>query len=286
MSIIKAILQAIGQAIAWVIPISESGHSAVFHDFSARYTNACSQLTGVIHIGIAIGIVIAFYKMFLQLSKTFFTEWADLFRNRRIEMKETSSRRSFMYMTILSFVPMIFYAIPAGKYGNVYGIFHRMSYNGNVLGEGLCMALLGALLFVVSTMLNKNFNPLPKWAQALIIGIIAFLAVPTAGCSVVGGIFCIGILVGMSDKYAIRYSMVISVMVLLVTGIVEICVGVTTVTFLQVIFALVFSAAAAFLAVKVLVYVVNKNYLKYVAVYDISVGLICFVVGIFQIMVK
>lgn len=286
MSIIKAILQAIGQAIAWVIPISESGHSAVFHDFSARYTNACSQLTGIIHIGIAIGIIVAFYKMFLHLGKTFFTEWSDLFRNRRIEIKATSSRRCFMYMTILSFVPMILYAIPAGKYGNVYGIFHRMSYNGNVLGEGLCMALLGALLFVVSAMLNKKFNPLPKWAQALIIGIIAFLAVPTAGCSIVGGVFCVGVLVGLSDKYALRYSMVISVMVLLVTGIVEICVGVTTVTVLQVIFALVFSVAATFIAVKVLVYVVNKNYLKYIAVYDISVGLICFVVGIFQILVK
>lgn len=286
MSIIKAILQAIGQAIAWVIPISESGHSAVFHDFSARYTNACSQLTGVIHIGIAIGIIVAFYKLFLQLGKTFFTEWADLFRNRIIELKETSPRRSFMYMTLLSFLPMILYAVPAGKYGNLYSVFHRMSYNGNVLGEGLCMALLGALLFIVSTMLNKKFNPLPKWAQALIIGIIAFLAVPTAGCSVVGGVFCIGFLVGLSDKYALRYSMVVSVIVLLVTGIIEICVGVTTVTFLQVIFALIFSVAVTFLAVKVFVYIVNKNFLKYIAVYDISVGLICFVVGIFQIMVK
>lgn len=189
-------------------------------------------------------------------------------------------------MTLLSFLPMILYAVPAGKYGNLYSVFHRMSYNGNVLGEGLCMALLGALLFIVSTMLNKKFNPLPKWAQALIIGIIAFLAVPTAGCSVVGGVFCIGFLVGLSDKYALRYSMVVSVIVLLVTGIIEICVGVTTVTFLQVIFALIFSVAVTFLAVKVFVYIVNKNFLKYIAVYDISVGLICFVVGIFQIMVK
>lgn len=285
MSIIKAIFQAIGQAIAWIIPISESGHSAIFHDFSGRYTNACSQLTGIVHIGIAIGIIIALYKLFFQLFKTFFGEWNDLF-HKRIKLKPTSSGRSFMYMTILSFVPLIFYLIPAGKFGNLFSVFHRASYNGNLLGEGLCMALLGALLIVVSTMLNKRFNPLPKWCQALIIGIIAFLAIPTAGCSLVGGVFCIGILVGMSDKYALRYSMVMSVMVLIVTGIIEICVGVTTVSVLQVIFALVFSSGTAFIAVKVLIFILRKNYLKYIAVYDISVGFICFITGIFEILVK
>lgn len=286
MSIIKAVIQAVLQAIAWVIPISESGHSAIFHDFSSRYTNACSQLTGVIHIGIAIGITAAFYKLFIQLFKTFFNEWADLFRNKKIELKATNSRRSFMYMTLLSFLPMIFYLIPTGKYGNVYSLFHRGSYNGNVLGEGLCMALLGALLLVTSSIIGKKLNPLPKWLQALVLGVIVFLALPSAGCSVIGGILCVGILVGLSDKYALRYSAVISVMVLLVTGVIEICIGVTTVTFMQVVFALIFSVATAYLAVKVLIYIIKQNQLKYIAVYDISVGLICFVIGFFQILAK
>lgn len=285
MSILKAIFQAIGQAIAWIIPISESGHSAIFHDFSGRFTNACSQLTGVIHIGIAIGIIAALYKLFLKLFLTFFGEWNDLF-HKRIVLKPTTSGRSFMYMTMLSFVPLILYLIPAGKYGNMYFVFHRASYDGNLLGEGLCMALLGALLVVVSSMLNKRFNPLPKWSQALILGVITFLAIPTAGCSLVGGVLCIGVLIGMSDKYALRYSMVMSVMVLIVTGIIEICVGVTTVTFFQVVFALIFSALTAFFAVKMLLFILKKNYLKYIAVYDISVGAVCFIIGIFEVLVK
>ena len=64
MWILTAIFQAIGQAFTWVFPVSESGHSVIFHNFSGRFTNACSQLTGVIHIGIAIGLFIAFYKLF------------------------------------------------------------------------------------------------------------------------------------------------------------------------------------------------------------------------------
>ncbi|MDE6125052.1 MAG: undecaprenyl-diphosphate phosphatase, partial [Eubacterium sp.] len=71
MSIITAIFQAIGQALTFIFPISESGHSAVFHDFSSRYSGSCSELTGLIHIGIAIGIIAAFYKVFISLIMEF-----------------------------------------------------------------------------------------------------------------------------------------------------------------------------------------------------------------------
>lgn len=285
MSILTAIFQAIGQAIAWILPISESGHSAVFHDFSARYTNACSQLTGVIHIGIAIGIIAAFYKLFIRLAVNFFSSFNELF-HKRLNIKSPSPQRKFMYMTILSFTLMIFYLIPVGRYGNVFMVFHRTTFNGTLLGEGICMALTGILLFVTSSMLGKKHNPLPPWAQALVIGVIAFLAIPTSGCSLVAGIFCLGVIVGMSDKYALRYSMVMSVMVLLVAGVTELVIAVTSVSVVQAIISLVISALVSFFAVKVLIFVIKKNYLKQIAIYDFALGAICLVIGIFEIVVK
>ena len=86
MWILTAIFQAIGQAFTWVFPVSESGHSVIFHNFSGRFTNACSQLTGVIHIGIAIGLFIAFYKLFISLFKNFFATWNDIF-HKRLDLK-------------------------------------------------------------------------------------------------------------------------------------------------------------------------------------------------------
>ena len=65
--------------MSWVLPVSESGHSVIFHNFSGRFSNACSQLTGVVHIGIAIGLVIAFYKLFVNLFKNFFGTFDDIF---------------------------------------------------------------------------------------------------------------------------------------------------------------------------------------------------------------
>lgn len=285
MSAIKSIFQALLQALTWIFPISESGHSAIFHDLSGRYTNACSQLTGVIHIGIAVGIFVAFFKLFAGLFKNFFGGWNDLF-HKRLDVKNASSQRKFMFMTVFSFVFFLLYLIPTGKYGNVFQMFHRTSYNGNLLGEGICFALTGALIIVVASLVNKNTKRIPELAQAAVIGLIAFLALPFAGCSFVFGVYAAVILLGMSEKYALRYSMVLSVPVLITAGIIEICTAVTPVGVAAGIIGFIISCAVSFFAVKLFVFVIKNKALKYFAYYDIAIGLIIAVIGIFEIVIK
>ena len=181
---------------------------------------------------------------------------------------------------------MMIYLIPAGKYGNVYQVFHRTSYDNTLLGEGICIALTGVLLIVAESMLDKKNKSLAPVLQALIIGVIAFLAIPSAGCSLVAGVFCVAVLVGMSDKYAVRYSMVLSSMVLLVMGIIELCTAVTKINIISAIIGLVISAVITFFAVKILLFVIKNKALKYFAWYDITLGIICFVIGIFEIVIK
>lgn len=269
-----------------MLPVSESGHSIIFHNFSGRYTNACSQLTGVIHIGIAIGLTAAFYKLFISLFKSFFASWKDIF-HKRLDLKNISAQRNFMYMTVLSFAVFAFYLIPAGKYGNMYSVFHRTSYNETVLGEGICMALLGVLLIIVNSVFNtRRSKQLPDWANALILGIIAFLALPTGGCAFMGAIFAFGVLLGMNGKYSLRYAVVMSVPTLIVMGVTELCVAVTKVNIAGAIIGLAVSAAVSFFAVKLFIFVFKKKALNYFAYYDISVGLICTIIGIFQLVIK
>ena len=245
MWILTSIFQAIGQALTWVLPVSESGHSVIFHNFSGRFSNACSQLTGVVHIGIAIGLVIAFYKLFVNLFKNFFGTFDDIF-HKKLDLKNITPQRNFMYMTVLSFMFFIIYAIPAGKYGNFYMVFHRTSFNKTILGEGICMALLGVLLIVTNTLINSSRNKLPDWANAIILGMIAFLALPTGGCSFMGAIFAFGILLGMSQKYAIRYAVTMSVPTLIVMGIVELCIAVTKINIFSALIGIIVSAAISF----------------------------------------
>lgn len=285
MSVLTAIFQAVAQAFMWVFPLSESGHSSIFHDFAGRYTGAVSQLTGIIHIGIAIGMFIACFKLFTNLFINFFKGWTELFA-KKLSVKSSSPQRRFMYMTIISFAFFIFYLIPLGDRGNFYHVLHAVSYNGNLLGEGICFALTGALLVAVCSLADKKLNAFSPVLSSVFLGIIAFLALPVAGASFVGGIFAMAIIFGMSEKYALRYAAVLSVPVLIVMGIIEICTGVTKVTAVSAIIGLIVSAVCAFFAVRLLQYIVKKKQLKYMAVYNIAVGIICVIIGIFEIVIK
>ncbi len=285
MSVLTAIFQAIAQAVTWIFPISENGHSAVFHDFSGRFTNACSQLTGIVHIGIAIGIFIALFRMFVNLFKNFFSGWNDLF-HKRLDIKGASSTRSFMFMTVLSFSLFIIYLVPLGEKGNIYQLLNYTTYNGNIFGEGICFVLTGILLITALSVIDRKRKTLPKVLQALLVGLGAFFAVPTGGCSLVAAVFSLAVLAGMSEKYAIRYSMVLSVPVLIVMGIIELCTAVTSLTAVTAVLGLIISVLVSFFAVKFLIYLVNNKAVKYFAVYDIALGAVCFVVGIFEIIIK
>ena len=285
MSVLTAIFQAIGQAVSWVLPVSESGHSAIFHNFSGRFTNACSQLTGVIHIGIAIGIFVAFIKLFILLFKNFTGAWGDIFK-KRLDIKNTKPARGFMYMTVLSFVPMLVYLIPVGKGRNVFSLLHSMSYNEYLIDEGIFFIISAAMLFAVPMLEQKRLKPLPDIFKSLIIGLAVFFALPIAGFSLTAVMLFICILVGFSEKNALRYWAVMSVMILLTGGIAEICLGVTKASVISAIIALVLSAAVSYFVSKLLIYFVKNKMLKYFGVYDLTVGVICLIIGIFEFVLK
>lgn len=286
MSIITVIFQAIGQALTFVLPISEGGHSSIFHELSGRYSGACSQLTGLVHLGIALGLVIVFYKLFIGLFVQFFGTWGDLFR-KRLDMKKVSPGRHFMFMSILSFVPMLFHLIPAGKYGNVYGFLKYSTYNGTLLDDGIWFAIMAGLLIFAPLRLKKESpNKKINIVFAMILGISAFLAVPVSGLSLIGVVFAVAVLLGISPKAALRYAIVLSVPVLIVMGIIELFVCVTYVSVILGILAVILSAAATYLAAKTLVYLVNNTKLTAFAYYNLGMGLICVLVGFVQIIIK
>lgn len=285
MSILTAIVQAILQAIAWVFPISESGHSSLFHDFASRQSGACSTITGVIHIGIAIGIIIALYKLFIKLSAEFVGTVGDVFKKR---LKGSSKKpiRKYMYMTLLSFLPMILWVIPTGN-GLLYTVLHKTSYNSALIDDGLFFVITAIMLFIATRVLAKSSNMKSvDLIPAIVVGVASVLLAPISGLSLVAGVFTILLLFGVSKGLAFKYAFVMSVPVLVVTGIVEICTAVTIASAVEIVLALVFSIAVSFISVKLLKWIIDKMYLKYVVIYDLAIGVITTIIGIFQLILK
>ena len=283
MSILTAIIQAVFQAITFIFPISETGHSSMFHDFAGRTSPSCSAITGVIHIGIALGIIIALYKLFLSLLKEFFKTFEDIFK-KRIKTEQPTPARKFMYYTLLSFCPMLLWLIPTGKNGFLFNLLSKTGYNATLFDDSIFFLITGALVILCARQLalsrnNKNINLI----YALIIGFASLLLVPVSGLSFIGGVFCILMLLGVSKKLSLRYAFVLSAPVLVVMGIIEICVSVTPAGIASIILGLIISAGISFICVKVLIWLINNEKYKYFGYYDIAIGAITLVIGIFEL---
>ncbi len=288
MSVLTAIFQAIFQAICWIFPISESAHSAIFHDFSNRLSGACSSLTGIVHIGIAIGIIAALYKTFLTLAKEFFGSFADLAKqNKKSSRKEPKPARSFMQMSLISFIPMLFLFIPVGKGRLLYDLIRTSQFNGTLLDDGIFLAVTGLLVILSAKKLslsanNKNISIV----MAVLVGFASILLITVSGLSFVMGILAILLLMDVSKKSGYRYAMVLSVPVLVVMGIIEIVTSVTQVNWISAVIAVVVSSVVSFFAARVFRTLIHKNNIRCFGYYDIALGAISMIIGIFELILK
>lgn len=240
----------------------------------------------MVHIGIALGMLLVFYKLFIQLGFQFFSTFKDIF-TKQIKEKKTGSARKFMYFTLMSLAPMLLYAIPAGKYGNVYGFLRFSTYNGTILDDGIMFVVTGGLLMlaVYSVKQDLGDKEISVW-QAVLLGFAAFFAIPVAGLSLTAAIISLVLIFGASKKYAVRYAVTLSVPMLIVVGIIELCTAVTPITAVTGILSIVISAAVSFFVTKLLMWLVNNGKLSAFAYYDFGLGALCIIIGIAQLVIK
>lgn len=286
MSIITAIFQAIGQVLTYLFPLSESGHSAIFHDFAGRYTNNCSELTGLIHIGMAIGIAVAFYKVFLKLIFEFFSTGKEIF-TKNFDIKKTSNSRKFMYYTFIPYIFMLIYLIPVGGGRNIFSLLDSYSYDGNLISEGVGFLINAVLLIIASVKLAKNEKGAQLSAPAVLVtSVLVFFAIPVSGLSVCAVIVSVLAIFGINKKIAFRYFISLSVPVLLVRGIIEIALCVTYVNIAAGIVGVIVAGAFSFFISKLSLYLLKNNWYKYFSYYGFAVGGLSIIIGIIEIVIS
>ena len=288
LSIITAIFQAIGQALTFIFPISESGHSAIFHNFANRNSGEVSELTGLIHIGIAIGIIIAFYKVFMKNIFETVNSFKEMF-SKDLRVRRASNSRKFMYFTLISFLPMLLYFVPIGTKGNIYQILNLFSKDSNLLSEGIGFLVTATILLFASLTMMKNKENRGNQLSVpivIILAIVIFLTLPVSGLSLSAMLISVAILCNINKNIAFRYFVSISVPVLIVKGIIEIVTCASYVNIVTGIVGVVVSAAAAFLVSKLFKAVISNMNLKYFSYYNYAIGVIVLVIGIVQIIIK
>ena len=265
------------------MPISESGHSAIFHDFSARYSGENAVLTGLVHIGIAIGIALSYYSVFLRQCKEFVGGCREI-AAKKFDIKKSTHSREFTYYTVIPFFFMPLYLIPLGNSGNIYQFLKSFSVDGNLISEGICFLFTAAILLLTASVLEKEAKgkalTLPV---VLVLSLMIFVSLPLSGLSLSASVICAAIICGVNRNFAFRYFVCLSVPILLVTGIVEAATDTIATTFIAGALGVIIAAAVSFFACRFLKWSLKNLDFKFYSYYNFALAALTTVTGIVEL---
>ena len=207
MSIWFAALQGLVQGLTEFLPVSSSGHLVLVQALFGSGVETNYMLFNVLlHFGTLLSVVVAFWKDIKELFVEFFGWIRDGFRING------HPYRRFIVMLLITLVPM-FLILP---------IESRMeaAFSSPLL-VGLLLLVTAALLFLSEKAPKKHKTEQnASWLDALIVGIGQMFAV-LPGLSRSGTTICTGLFCGFSREYAVRFSFIMSLPVVLGANILE-----------------------------------------------------------------
>jgi len=278
MSVFIALFLGLVQGIAEFLPISSSGHLSILQNlFNLQYEDGTHLLFDVLlHLG-TLASIIAVYRKEL---KTMVTETVDFFRMRAdtdsdepVVLKPAA--RSLVFI-LVGTIPLIIVLI-------LNNIIKRLFIQMGFIGFALIIT--GGLLFVSDRFIKKGSKTeksMTIW-DAVIIGLAQAVAV-IPGLSRSGTTISVGLVRGLSNGFAIRFSLLLSIPAVLGATIVEVYsaikAGINFTLFPIYLIGFVVAAVVGFFAIQLIRRLMAKGVFGYFAYYCWGVGLLTIILAI------
>ena len=204
MSFLDAVWQGILQGLTEFLPVSSSGHLAVYQELFTE-SGSSTFMTVMLHFGTLVAVFIAFRKTIWALIKEFFVMVGDLFKGKKI-FQNMGPERRMICMLVLSLCPLLV-IYPLIKLTPLDDLLDHPP----LIMVGICFLITSAVLFFSDRCTKENVNKgntLPR--QAFFVGGMQCIAllpgVSRSGSTVCGGLFC-----GFNREYAVEYSFILGI---------------------------------------------------------------------------
>lgn len=198
-----AILMGVLQGVAEFLPISSSGHLAIFEYFFGmeNYEETQMFFTVLLHFGTLISVCIVYWRDILDMIREFFAGLATLLgRSGTRETTPPPARRMVM-MIILGTLPL-FAVLPLKS--RIEALF------SDVLFVGGALLVTGVILFFSDRMARGRKNARNATVlDAVLVGCAQAIAV-VPGLSRSGTTISAGMMRGFDRTFAVRFSFLLS----------------------------------------------------------------------------
>ncbi|MBR2187275.1 MAG: undecaprenyl-diphosphate phosphatase [Lachnospiraceae bacterium] len=277
MSIIGAILMGILQGLTEFLPVSSSGHLAIFQNLFhlGEGVEDLFFFDILLHVGTLIAIFAAFYKDILKLIKEGFLIIFDFFANiiGKIRGKKwrrviRTGYRKFVMLVIVSTIPTA-----------IIGILLKdlvSDCSKTLIMPGIFLIINACILFIADRAEEGEKTPKEAgYGNAFIVGVSQGIAT-LPGISRSGTTITMGLICGFEKRFAVKYSFIMSIPAVLGAAVLEVKDVVETKAAFEPVYLLGMAVAAVvgYGAIKLMLNVVkNKRYIFF-SVYCFIIGLV------------
>src|SRR3989344_5377669 len=196
---IAALILAVVQGLTEWLPVSSSGHLVLFQNI-LNY-NPGLAFDVALHFGTLMAVFVYFGKDIVDISEALLKgKWG------------SEDGKLGILLTVAT--------IPAAIIGYLlHSVFEAAFQSLSV--TAICFGITGLVLIIASLDFKKNIKKMPTYVDSILIG-LAQVAAIFPGISRSGSTISAGLLTGLNEKNAMKFSFLMSIPVILGAGILEI----------------------------------------------------------------
>lgn len=279
MTVFEAIIQALVQGFTEFLPISSSGHLSLVQHFFGINGEGAVTFSVILHLGTLVAVFIAFRQTIFLLIQEFFKMVKDIFTGK-FKWKEMNPKRRMIMMIIISILPLFGFYI-------FKDFFTSLAEDADIIVEGVGFLYTSALLFLSAKgVKNTKMAAGTTVKDALTVGVFQGIAL-VPGISRSGSTICSGLLRGFSREYAVDYSFILGIPVILAGALSEIMgsdllTASSSVEILPLAVGFVLAALSGLLAIKLIKWLVKSDRFKLFGWYTLALGIVVITLGILE----
>lgn len=286
MSLLQSILMGVLQGLTEFLPVSSSGHLALFKNIFNVNTETGLLFDTMLHLGTLVAVCIVYWRDVLKLVTAGVQLLIDAIGNLKVFISNRSKQTELPYKRLVDnaykkFVVLILVTtIPTGIMGIVFSSFIEKA-SQTLLVPGICLVVTAILLLIADTR-PEGHKKVKKtsYANAAVVGVAqGFATLP--GLSRSGTTITTCLMLGFDRAFAVKYSFLASIPAILGANILELrhlnAAAMADVNFLYYFIGMIVAGVVGFICIKVMIYVVKSNKFQYFAYYCAVVGIIAII---------
>lgn len=281
MSLTEAIFMGIIQGLTEFLPVSSSGHLAIFKNIFQVNTDTGILFDVMLHLGTLIAVCVVYYQDIARLIVEGIRLLADAFVNVGIFFKNLGAREPVPYRRIIcnsyrKFALLVIVStIPTAIIGYVAQDLIEM-VSQILLVPGIFLIVTAILLFLSDRVENGRKTPKNvSFTNAFVVGICQGIAT-MPGLSRSGTTIAACVFSGFDRKFAVKYSFIMSIPAILGAAVLQLKdIGSVEVTASEAgyyVVGMLLAALVGYVCIKTLLVIVRKKKFTYFAIYCLFLG--------------